>query len=397
MYRSSVKFERGLRIIKKNTYSLFSSFIEGDKGSKKLPLPLPVIKRGKGPYLYDYDENRFVDFDLGGGSLLLGHAPPKITSIIKSWLSRGYGAGFPSATHEMLSRTASGVLIGNHPSLQCCRGKWFYYNSPYEACSALLPLLKLCGRGGRGIYAAGAGGIQSIQSRPFRDVLLPSVKIENLDNKKIQDIDYIVLRCDGRTEKPALEQVIKEGKEKGKLIITDETDVESFIHLIRTTDLTRLIDIRIFGSWISSGLSFGCIYAGDHLFSSIPGSAKHTWWEELVFQMGFPPLYKVKTTLRFLGILKKSGGMGALLERYALFSSLLNGHYFDIRHSIPYIRETGRLGSHTYQELRFTLMKNNLYFPVFMKSPLCVSFAHSPDLLKSCADKINLLFTPFYR
>ena len=49
-----------------------------------------AIKRGKGVYLYDFDQNRYTDYSLNNGSLILGHAHPKVTREIKNILSKGY-------------------------------------------------------------------------------------------------------------------------------------------------------------------------------------------------------------------------------------------------------------------------------------------------------------------
>jgi len=52
--------------------------------------PLHIFKRGKGSRLYDLDGNRILDFDLNGGQLLFGHAPPFITHAIKNAVSLGW-------------------------------------------------------------------------------------------------------------------------------------------------------------------------------------------------------------------------------------------------------------------------------------------------------------------
>ena len=36
------------------------------------------VERGEGPYLYDVDGNRFIDYVLSWGPLITGHAHPKI-------------------------------------------------------------------------------------------------------------------------------------------------------------------------------------------------------------------------------------------------------------------------------------------------------------------------------
>ena len=58
-----------------------------------------IIERGEGPYLYDVDGRRYLDFLLGGGPLVLGHAHPRIVDAIAAQATRG--------THHMgLTRRA---------------------------------------------------------------------------------------------------------------------------------------------------------------------------------------------------------------------------------------------------------------------------------------------------
>jgi glutamate-1-semialdehyde 2,1-aminomutase len=58
-------------------------------------LPHPVyFERGEGPYLWDVDGNRYIDFVLGYGPLIFGHAAPLIVEAIRRQAERGtmYGA-----------------------------------------------------------------------------------------------------------------------------------------------------------------------------------------------------------------------------------------------------------------------------------------------------------------
>lgn len=48
-----------------------------------------LSERGEGPYLYDMDDRRFLDFNMGGGPLLLGHAHPRIVQGIRDAAENG--------------------------------------------------------------------------------------------------------------------------------------------------------------------------------------------------------------------------------------------------------------------------------------------------------------------
>jgi glutamate-1-semialdehyde 2,1-aminomutase len=52
------------------------------------PTPL-VIERGEGPYIYDIDGNRLIDYYLGMGPMILGHNPASVLENVKRQLDRG--------------------------------------------------------------------------------------------------------------------------------------------------------------------------------------------------------------------------------------------------------------------------------------------------------------------
>ncbi|MGH2354517.1 MAG: aspartate aminotransferase family protein [Chloroflexota bacterium] len=52
------------------------------------PAPL-FFERGTGPYLYDVDGNRYVDYVLGMGPNILGHAPTAVTRAVAATLGEG--------------------------------------------------------------------------------------------------------------------------------------------------------------------------------------------------------------------------------------------------------------------------------------------------------------------
>jgi glutamate-1-semialdehyde 2,1-aminomutase len=52
------------------------------------PTPL-VVERGEGPYLFDIDGNRLIDYYLGMGPMILGHDPPAVIEAVRAQLDRG--------------------------------------------------------------------------------------------------------------------------------------------------------------------------------------------------------------------------------------------------------------------------------------------------------------------
>ena len=54
------------------------------------------IKRAAGTYLYDADDNRYIDCIASWGAMILGHAHPAITTAIQKQVLRGTSYGAPT-------------------------------------------------------------------------------------------------------------------------------------------------------------------------------------------------------------------------------------------------------------------------------------------------------------
>src|SRR5687767_13332480 len=62
------------------------------------------IDRGEGAYLVDVDGNRFVDYVLSWGPLILGHAHPRVVAAITAAAARGTSYGAPSPLELELAK-----------------------------------------------------------------------------------------------------------------------------------------------------------------------------------------------------------------------------------------------------------------------------------------------------
>jgi len=85
--RSARAFARAQRVLVGGVNSPVRAFREVG------PPPL-FIARARGPWIEDLDGNRFVDYVMSWGALLLGHAPPDVVSAVQRAAERGtsYGA-----------------------------------------------------------------------------------------------------------------------------------------------------------------------------------------------------------------------------------------------------------------------------------------------------------------
>lgn len=63
------------------------------------------IERGEGPYLYDVDGNRFIDYVLSWGPLISGHAHPQVVESIQQAALKGTSYGAPSPLEIELAQS----------------------------------------------------------------------------------------------------------------------------------------------------------------------------------------------------------------------------------------------------------------------------------------------------
>ncbi|MEX5283942.1 MAG: glutamate-1-semialdehyde 2,1-aminomutase, partial [Nitrospiraceae bacterium] len=75
------------------------------------------IARAKGAYLYDADGNRYIDYVLSWGPMLLGHAPSPIVSALSRAAKQGTSYGAPTELEVRLARMIHDAL----PSMEKVR------------------------------------------------------------------------------------------------------------------------------------------------------------------------------------------------------------------------------------------------------------------------------------
>ena len=92
------------------------------------------IERGEGAYVWDVDGNRYVDYVLSWGPLLLGHAAPQVTAAIQKTASLGVTFGMPSPLELDLAR----LIQASMPGMELMR----FVNSGTEATMSALRLAR---------------------------------------------------------------------------------------------------------------------------------------------------------------------------------------------------------------------------------------------------------------
>jgi glutamate-1-semialdehyde 2,1-aminomutase len=83
----ALSFDRSARQIREN-----EQWIAGGVNSNFrlniAPTPL-VFERAEGPYLFDIDGNRLIDYYLGMGPMILGHSPHSVRQAVHDQVDRG--------------------------------------------------------------------------------------------------------------------------------------------------------------------------------------------------------------------------------------------------------------------------------------------------------------------
>ena len=95
--RSWDAFERARRLIPGGVNSPARAF--GAVGGQPI-----FIARGDGPYLFDIDGNRYVDYIGSWGPLILGHSHPRVVAAVTEALHGGASFGAPTERESELAQ-----------------------------------------------------------------------------------------------------------------------------------------------------------------------------------------------------------------------------------------------------------------------------------------------------
>ena len=92
------------------------------------------IEHGEGPYLFDVDGNRYIDYVLSWGPLITGHAHPKVVEAIQQTALKGMSYGAPSPLELELAKSIMDFM----PNIEMIR----FVNSGTEATMSALRLAR---------------------------------------------------------------------------------------------------------------------------------------------------------------------------------------------------------------------------------------------------------------
>jgi len=240
-----------------------------------------IVKYGKGPFLFDVDGNRYVDYINSWGPLVLGHAHPAVVEAlhVQAQLGTSYGA-----CHEREVELAR-VVQELFPSLEMMR----FVNSGTEAGMAVVRLARgftgrrkilkfegcyhghadmLLARAGSGVLTLGLPDCAGVPTAAVEDTLVAEFNsiesVERLFHACGADIAAVILEpvvgnCGLLVPKPEFLKALRAITEKhGALLIFDEVMTGFRVHLGGAQALYGVRpDLTMLGKVIGGGLPVG--------------------------------------------------------------------------------------------------------------------------------------------
>ena len=91
-------------------------------------------KSAKGPYVYDEDDNRYIDYINSWGPMILGHAYPPVVDAVINRTKLGTSYGMPTELETQIAELAVSMV----PGIDKIR----FVNSGTEACMSAIRLAR---------------------------------------------------------------------------------------------------------------------------------------------------------------------------------------------------------------------------------------------------------------
>ncbi len=104
------------------------------RAGKSVGMDPLFISRAEGCYLWDEDNNRYIDYVLSWGPMILGHSHPDVLKSVSEKMSRGTSYGAPTAIEVEMAET----IIDMVPSIEMVR----MVNSGTEAAMSAIRLAR---------------------------------------------------------------------------------------------------------------------------------------------------------------------------------------------------------------------------------------------------------------
>lgn len=131
---SPMKLERSLALFEEAKKYMPGGVNSPVRAFSAVGMNPPFIKEGRGAYLMDEDGNRYIDYVLSWGPLILGHCHPQVVEALKETLEKGTSFGAPTALETQMAQLVTQLV----PSVEMIR----MVNSGTEATMSALRLAR---------------------------------------------------------------------------------------------------------------------------------------------------------------------------------------------------------------------------------------------------------------
>ena len=92
------------------------------------------IKKAKGPYLFDEDKNKFIDYISSWGPMIIGHSNDFVVNAIANTAKKGTSFGIPTSLETEIAE----LVVSSVPNIDKIR----FVNSGTEACMSAIRLAR---------------------------------------------------------------------------------------------------------------------------------------------------------------------------------------------------------------------------------------------------------------
>lgn len=249
----------------------------------------PFIEKAFGPFLWDADGNRFIDYVGSWGPMILGHAYPPVIKALQHTITQGTSFGAPTESEIILAE----MIVNRVPSCEMVR----LVNSGTEATMSAVRLARgvtgreklikfngcYHGHGDSFLIAAGSGALTigkpdslGVTKGTAADTLIAEFNdlnsIKTLFKHNSKEIAAVIVEpVNGNTgcippENEFLHDLHKICHENGSLLILDEVMTGFRIAYGGANELYDIeADLITFGKVIGGGLPIGA-YGGKKEF-----------------------------------------------------------------------------------------------------------------------------------
>ncbi len=381
------------------------------------------IESGKGAEITDADGNKYIDYVLSWGPLILGHSYPDIVGALENAIQKGTSFGAPTELEVELAK----YIIDKVNSVERIR----LVNSGTEATMTAVRLARavtnrrmvvkfdgcyhghsdgFLAKAGSGMLTAGipsSSGVprtitELIISLPYNNM----ESIEDIFEKRGGDIACVIVEPMAANmgvvppENGFLEGLRKVTKEYDSLLIFDEVITGFRLGLGGAQQFYGVYpDITCFGKIIGGGLPVGAIGGRADIMDRLSPSGD-------VYQAGTlsgNPLAVIAglTTLKILdnqSVYQKLETNGALLEKYIeqnlddfgidgvvqRVGSLLTLFFTD--KAIKNFDDANTLDKKLYSEYFHSMLKRGIYLPPSPFEAMFLSVYHNEDIIERTAE-----------